>query len=314
VTQDAAAGPGRRPTLRHRIEYVALRGFAGVVRAIGLRAGYVLADWIGSAIHAVDGRHRRVARSNLRQHFRDADGLPLPEREVRRIARDSFRHLVACAVEIVHLPREVRRRGLSDIVSGTGREYLEQALAAKKGVIVAAAHMGNWEVLGALCSELGMSFTSVYRPLDNPLLDRWVRETRLAGGQKLVAKEGALMELVRELRSGGMVVLLVDQDARSHGVLVPFFGALASTIPTPAEFALRTGCALLTGTTRRVGPGFRHFGRFDPPVEAVPTGDRGADVLRVMTQVNANLEAGIRLAPEQWLWAHRRWKTKPPAA
>jgi KDO2-lipid IV(A) lauroyltransferase len=314
VTQAEAASPERRPTLRHRIEYVALRSFAGLVGLIGLRAGYVLADWVGSAIHAVDGRHRRVARSNLRQHFRDANGQPLPEREVRRIARDSFRHLVRSAVEIIHLPREIERRGVLDIISGGGREYVEAALAAKKGVFVITAHMGNWEVLGALCQELGVAFTSVYRPLDNPLLDRWVRSTRSAVGQKLVTKEGALRAIVSEIKSGGMVVLLVDQDARSHGIFAPFFGAPASTIPTPAELALRTGAAILTGTSRRVGPGFKHTGAFDPPIEVVNTGDREADVLRITTKINANLEAGIRLAPEQWLWSHRRWKTKPPAA
>lgn len=314
MTQEEAAPPERRPTLRHRIEYVALRGFAGLVGLIGLRAGYGLANWVGSAIHAVDGRHREVARSNLRQHFRDADGNPLPEREVRRIARDSFRHLVACAVEILHLPHEIERRGINDIVAGAGKEHLRRALAAKKGVIVATAHMGNWEVLGAMCNELGVSFTTVYRPLDNPLLDRWVRSTRAEGGQRLVPKYGALRELVLELKKGGMVVLLVDQDMRWHGIFAPFFGTPASTIPAPAELALRMGSTILTATSRRVGPGFRHAGAFDPPVEVADTGDRAADVLRITTKINANLEAGIRLAPEQWLWSHRRWKTKPPEA
>lgn len=312
MSQAEVASPERRPTLRHRIEYVALRGFAGLVGLVGLRVGCVLANWVGSAIHAVDGRHRGVARSNLREHFRDAQGNPLPEREVRRIARDSFRHLVVCAVEILHLPREIERRGMSDIVAGAGMEHLERALAAKKGVIVATAHMGNWEVLSAMCNEFGVPFTTVYRPLDNPLLDRWIRSTRAAGGQRLVPKHGALRELVLELKRGGMVVLLVDQDMRWHGIFAPFFGTPASTIPAPAELALRMGCTILTGTSRRVGPGFRHAGAFDPPIEVADTGDRAADVLRITTKINANLEAGIRLAPEQWLWSHRRWKTKPP--
>lgn len=309
----AAESPAPSPSLRHRAEYVSLRAFAGLVRLLGISAGYVLAKWAGSAIHAVDRRHRAVARGNLRERFRGPDGSPLPKADVRRIARDSIRHLVACAVEILHLPREAQRRGLSEIVNLTGREHLATAMAAGKGVILATAHMGNWEVMGAMCRELGVPFTTVYRPLDNPLLDRWIRETRASVGQSMVPKEGALRPLLKALRGGGMVVLLVDQDARSHGVFAPFFGAPASTIPTPAELALRTGATILTGGSVRTGPGFRYDAQFDPPVEVKDTGDHPADLVRITTEINARIENLVRRAPEQWLWSHRRWKTKPPA-
>jgi KDO2-lipid IV(A) lauroyltransferase len=108
-----------------------------------------------------------------------------------------------------------------------------------------------------------------------------------------------------------MVVLLVDQDARRHGVFAPFFGAPASTIPTPAELALRTGATILTGASVRVGPGFRYAAAFEPPVPVEETADHDADLVRVMTEVNARIEAVVRRAPEQWLWTHRRWKTQP---
>jgi KDO2-lipid IV(A) lauroyltransferase len=305
--------PEPSPSLRHRAEYVALRAFAGLVRLLGLSAGYLLARWAGSAIHAVDRRHRAVARVNLRERFRNADGSPLPKSEVRRIARDSFRHLVTCAVEILHLPREAQRRGLGQIVTLSGREHFDSAIAAGKGLIVATAHMGNWEVVGAMCRELGVPSTTVYRPLDNPLLDRWIRRTRASVGQSMVPKEGALRPLLKTLRGGGMVVLLVDQDARSHGVFAPFFGAPASTIPTPAELALRTGATILTGASVRTGPGFRYDLHFDPPVDVKDTGDHQADLVRITTEINARIERVVRRAPEQWLWSHRRWKTKPPA-
>jgi KDO2-lipid IV(A) lauroyltransferase len=313
VPGDADAVPAKPVTLRHRLEYVALRTFAGLVRLCGLPAGYVLAKLAGTAIHRVDRRHREVARTNLRERYRDALGRPLTEREVRRIARDSFRHLVASAVEVIHLRREAKRRGLSEIVNLTGREHLTDALARGKGVILATAHLGNWEVMGAMCRELGVPFTTVYRPLDNPLLDRWVRSTRDDAGQTMVPKWGAMKPLLKALRGGGMIVLLVDQDVRGHGVFAPFFGALASTIGTPAELALRTGATILTGSSVRAGPGFRFQAWFDPPVPVADTGDHDADVVRIMTDVNARIEAGIRRAPEQWLWSHRRWKTRPPA-
>ena len=310
--RDVGEAPAERsPTLRHRVEYLALRAFAGLVRLIGLRAGYAIARWAGSAIHGLDGRHRAVARTNLRERYRDAEGRPLAEGEVRRVARDSFRHLLMCAVEVLHLPREARRRGLRAIVDFSGREHVDAAMKGGRGVILATAHIGNWEVMGALCGELGVPFTTVYRPLDNPLLDRWIRETRAAAGQTMVPKQGALRPLLRALRDGGMVVLLVDQDARSHGVFAPFFGAPASTIPTPAELALRTGATVVTGGSVRTGPGFRYAAWIDAPVEVRDTGNHDADLVDVMTRINARLESAVRRAPEQWLWAHRRWKTKP---
>lgn len=311
--QAAETTPARPVTLRHRVEYAALRTFAGLVAAVPMSVGYFFAKIAGSAICFVDARHRRVARSNLRKRFLHADGSPPSEREIRRIARDSFRHLVACAVEIIHLPREAKRRGMSGIVNLSGREHLTAALAAGKGVILATAHMGNWEVMGAMCQELGVPFTTVYRPLDNPLLDRWMRASRSDVGQTMVPKEGATRPLIKALRSGGMIVLLVDQDSRGHGVFAPFFGAPASTIPTPAEFALRTGSVVLTGASVRVGPGFRYDAEFEPPVDTRTTDDHAADVLRVMTDINARVEAVVRRAPEQWLWSHRRWKTQPKA-
>ena len=109
-------------------------------------------------------------------------------------------------------------------------------------------------------------------------------------------------------------MLLVDQDSGRHGVFAPFFGAPASTIPTPAELALRTGATILTGASVRVGPGFRYAGEFEPPVDVRDTGDHAADLLRITTEINARIEGVIRRAPEQWLWSHRRWKTKPPTA
>ena len=305
--------PERRPSLRHRVEYAALRAFAALVTALPAPFAFFLARRVGDVVHLVDRRHRRVARENLRERFRDADGRPLPESEVRRIAKESIRHLVVCAVEVIRLPRETKRRPLKQIVRFAGEEHLRAALARGRGAILATAHIGNWEVTGAMCREFGVPFTTVYRPLDNPLLDRWVRASRAAGGQTMVPKWGATRPLLKALRGGGAIILLVDQDARGHGVFAPFFGAPASTVPTPAELALRTGAVIFTGGSRRVGPGFLYDGWFDGPIDATDTGDHAADLVRVTTAINARIEAAVRRAPEQWLWSHRRWKTKPPA-
>jgi KDO2-lipid IV(A) lauroyltransferase len=298
-------------TLRHRLEYAAVRCFGALVSLVGVRAGYVLADLAGSLIHLVDGRHRRIARENLRARLTGPDGSPPPEREVRRIARASFQHLVRNGVEMLLLERTIARRGFDAIVETDGLHHLQEA-ATGPGAILVTGHLGNWEVMGATCRDIGVEGRSVYRPLDNPLLDRWVRSLRSGLGQDVVPKEGAVRGLLRGLKEGRVVAVLIDQDPRRHGIFVPFFGTPASTIPTPAELAIRTGARIITAYALRVGPGFRYHERFDPPLEAPQSGDREADVRAIMTELNRRLEAAIRSAPEQWLWAHRRWKTRPP--
>lgn len=308
MSPDPGADAERAPevTFRHRVEFAAVRAFAAAVRLLGVRAGTALAGFLSALYCVVDRRHVRIAESNLRERF------GVEPAAARRLARASFRHLFTCSVEMLHIDDEIRCRGLGDVISAEGADAVDAALAAGRGVVIATGHVGNWEVVARLGGARGWRFATVYRPLDNPLLDRWVRSLREAHDQQMIPKEGALRPLLRALRDGRVAVLLVDQDARRHGVLAPFLGRPASTIPTPAELALRTGAAIITAFAARTGPGFRHRVHFDPPLDAAPTGDHDADVLRITTEINRRMEAALRRAPEQWLWAHRRWKSSPP--
>jgi KDO2-lipid IV(A) lauroyltransferase len=228
------------------------------------------------------------------------------------MARATFLHVFTAAVEMVHLDDRIARTGMDGVVDVKGAEHVERALAAGRGCIWVACHLGNWEIAARVAKARGWPLTSVYRALDNPLLDRWMLAQRLAHGQQMVEKHGALRPLVRALRENRIVVLLVDQDAGRHGVFVPFFGTPASTIPTPAELALRTGTVLVPSFPIRTGPGFRHELTFEAPVPAEDTGNHEADVLRITAAINERFEAAVRRTPTQWLWAHRRWKTRPP--
>ena len=301
-------------TLRHRLEFVLARAFAAVVARLPESVAYFLARRAGDLLHAVDRRHVRIGRDNVRARYRQDDGTAPDEREVRRIVRGVFRHLVSIGVEMVRLPRTVERRGIESVVELVDTENMRAALERGKGVIVVSGHLGNWEIMAAAGMGLDVYPVSVYRPLDNPLLDAWVRSLRNVDGADVVEKQGAVRGLLRALRKGRLVAILVDQDPRSHGVFVPFFGTDASTIPTPAELALRTGAAIIPGFALRTGPGFRYRTWFEPALEVRSDADHDAEVLRITAELNSRLEAAIRKAPEQWLWLHRRWKTRPPAA
>ncbi len=302
---------------RHRVEYVLARAFAALVARLPESLAYFAARRGGDLLHLVDRRHVRIGRDNVRAHLLGADGSPPQEREVRRIVRGVFRHLVSIGIEMVRLPRVMARGGITGpggAVSLEDSENLRAAMEGGKGAIIVSGHLGNWEIMAAAGMGQGVYPVSVYRPLDNPLLDAWVRSLRGVDGADVVEKRGAVRGLLKALRRGRLVAILVDQDPRRHGVFVPFFGTPASTIATPAELALLTGAAIIPGFALRTGPGFRYRTWFEPALDVRPEADHEAEVLRITAELNRRLEAAIRQAPEQWLWLHRRWKTRPPAA
>ena len=301
-------------SLRHRLEYGVARAFAAVVARIPEAAAYFMARRGGDLLHLIDRRHRRIGRANISARLLSTDGVAPDTSEVRRLTREVFRHLVSVGVEMIRLQTTMARRGVEGVVDLQDTENLRAAMDAGRGAIVVSAHLGNWEIMAAAGMGIGVFPVSVYRPLDNPLLDQWVRSLRGVAGADVVEKKGALRGMLRALKNGRLVAVLVDQNAGRHGIAAPFFGVPVSTVPTPAELALRTGAAIIPGFALRTGPGFRYRTWFEPALEIrYDAEDREAEVLRVTTELNTRLEAAIRQAPEQWLWLHRRWKKKRPA-
>ena len=157
---------------------------------------------------------------------------------------------------------------------------------------------------------LGIPFSVIARPLDNPALDRRLIELRRATGNEVIPKLRAVRETMKAVARGAGVAILIDQDAGKDGVFVPYFGRLAATTPTLALLALRTEAPIVP-VFARVEPDGTIAVHIEPVVETHPTGDRDADVLRVTAACTAIVERWARSTPEQWLWMHRLWKTKP---
>jgi KDO2-lipid IV(A) lauroyltransferase len=194
-----------------------------------------------------------------------------------------------------------------------GREHLDRAMTTHGRVLALSGHLGNWELLSVAHRVTPYPLAVVVRPLDsrwlNPIAERLRRRT----GVELIDKRGALRPVLTALARGGMVGILLDQNAaRSEGVFVPFFGCPASTSRSVALLALRTGAPVVPIFARREADG-RHRIMVQAPLDPPKTSDREAAVAELTARCTEVIEAAIREAPEQWLWMHNRWRTRPVA-
>ena len=222
-----------------------------------------------------------------------------------------YRHLGTMIAEFVRLPDLTRASAEAAVDWQGALQRIEGLLGEGKGLIFATGHIGNWEASGAIFQLMGISAGAIARPLDNPLLDTYINGIRQATGQEIWDKFGAMRSVLRVLRKGEPFGILVDQDAGKRGVFAPFFGIEASTIPTVADLAIRTGAPILVAGMHRAAEPMRYRLTVCDPLRVDPANDATAERERLLREMNAQLETVIRRHPEQWLWLHRRWKTRP---
>ena len=291
-------------SIRHRVEYVAWRGASLLVRALPLDISQSLAALLARMTFRLSRRHLLEALENLRIAFPDLDP---GQRMV--LARDSQIHLFWNLVDLVRMqswgPADVERR--CDL---EGVEHLEAALARGKGAIILTLHLGNFE-LGALrFVRYGAPTLALSRPLDNPLLQRVITDSRERMGSKLIDRNRAAAPMLRHLRKNGVVAALNDRYARSNAVFAPLFGVRAATAAGIATLALRTGAAVVPAYITRDGRD-HHCLRLLAAIESPVTGDRRRDIESAVAAHNAALERIILAHPEQWMWRHRRFRHSP---
>jgi KDO2-lipid IV(A) lauroyltransferase len=251
-----------------------------------------------------------------RQTALDNVGIAFPDRspvERRAICRGSFRQLGMMLVEAVVVlwnPAAMLSR-----IAVEGREHLTDALARSPGgALVVTAHLGNWELLSLGGRLTGLAFATVVRPLDVGFLDRFAERLRASAGIERIDKRHAARAILDALRGGRVVGVLLDQNAtRAEGVFVPFFGRPASTSRGLALLALRAGVPILPVFIHREPDG-HHRIVIEAPIQASTSGSVEAAVTQVTAECAARIEAAIRRWPDQWLWLHRRWRTRPVGA
>lgn len=225
------------------------------------------------------------------------------------IAKASTTRFGRMMIEVFYQDK-ISLESVNTLVAFRGREHLDAALADGKGCILATAHSGNWELMSAALSLNGYPMAAIAQKQHNEQMDRFINEQRRAPGAEIVYRS-EVRDIVRLLDRGKMIGLLMDQDAHSKGVFVPFFGRLASTPPGPAAIARMRDVSIVPAFIREVAPG-QHEIVIHPAVKVVKTNDRDADIYQTTLQLTTLIEGHIRQNPSEWFWLHNRWKTTPP--
>jgi KDO2-lipid IV(A) lauroyltransferase len=306
--------PSLAMALRRLGEYTALRLWVLIIGSFSVEANLRTARLMGRLWWWLMPRHRDRALANLRP----ALGDQYNERQLRHIAQQSLEHFAQLyLVELAMMPRLITPWSWARHVElGTLGPALE-LLLARRGMIMLTGHFGNYELLGYAICRLGLPLTAVMRPLDNPLINRYLEQSRAAGGLTLLYKKGASAAAGDIIDNGGALCFIADQDAGRKGLFVDFFGRKASTYKSIGLLAMAKRVPVVVGHAVRVRTGCHY--RIDVERIIQPEEwDSQNDPLYWITQTFSHaLEAAIRRHPEQYLWMHRRWKHRPkgePAA
>ena len=253
------------------------------------------------------GRLRRVGERNLQL------ALPeLPEARRSEILHGVYRNLGWQLVEFCHMPRYTREN-TKGYIRTEGLEHYLAAEALGRGVLVLTAHLGAWELSSFYHSLMGHPMGMVIRRLDNRRLDEFVNGIRCMHGNQVLHKDDFARGLLHAMHEGGTVGILMDTNMTPpQGEFVKFFGITACTASGLARVALKTGAAVLPGFMLWEPREKKYVLHFGPQLHFARNGDAESDVQTATQQCNDVLESWIRRYPDQWLWIHRRWKTRPP--
>lgn len=303
----------KRGKFQTSLEYAAARSVLVLLSVLPVRWAMSVGRAMGSLAHSLAGDLRRTGERNLALAFPEKS-----EQERRAILAACFKGMGRQLGLFSHFSKDSREQLLS-LTEWKGLEHLEKAKASATkensngAVILFTGHVGAWELSSFGLSMRGHPLSFLVRRLDNPKVERMVEQIRTRFGNQSVDKRGAARPMLNILRNGGTLGLLVDLNTLDdEAIFVDFFGVPAATTFLVAKLALRTDTVVLP----MFAPWDEKLGKFVvhtlPPVSITPTGDEQEDVQRLTAALSKSVEDYIRLYPEQWLWIHKRWKTRPP--
>jgi KDO2-lipid IV(A) lauroyltransferase len=295
----------RRGAARNRAEYLLAEGVTRLVGALperlvrrGLGRVAVVIRWLAG---------RRSAHTLGR--VRHALGLPDGDARAERILRGAYEVLLVNVFEQDLVERRLARGARPDeFVTVEGAEHLQAALAGPHGVLLCSGHLGAWELIPLFMARRFTPIWTVVRELDNPLLERSLMGRRLRCTRGHVPKEGGGLKLARLMKAGEHVAMLLDQNAGSQGVILPFLGMPSSHHNVAGVLAQRFGAVVVPVYMLREEDGRRFRFVVEPPLRADPALPPEQAAVDVTRRLSASLQAMVTRHPEQWLWLHDRWR------
>lgn len=302
----------RKRRVRNRLAdwlvFAGVRTFAGVLHVFPIDLNLRTARLIGTVWFHTIRRHRQRAMDHLRASF---DGQ-YTEAELRRIALRSFQQLVMMAMEVLFEPRLIkswnwgRRAVLKDL-----DEAFDELLGGRNAILV-TGHYGSFELLGFLLATVGLEMVAVMRPLDNPYLNDYLLKCRYAAGLDLLYKKGAAYAAGQVIETGRLLCFIADQNAGRKGLFVDFFGRKASTYRSIGLLAMHYEVPVIVGYARRTGDRFHYQIGVNRIIRPEEWRDRPDPLVWITQEYTRAIEDFVREDPTQYLWIHRRWKTRPP--
>ncbi len=292
--------------MRRELEYAAAWPFLKIMGILPRPLARDFAIGIAQVVYFFHVRLRQVGMRNLQMAFPEKS-----EADRKKILRGEFTSLGRQLAELCQFPKYTPQN-IDQVVVYDSLDNYERAYARGKGVLFLTAHFGGWELSAFAHSLYGHRVNIVMRPMDNPYLDRLLQQYRTMHGNKVVNKDDFVRGLLAAMKAGETVGILMDTNMTPpQGVFVDFFGIKACTASGLARIALRTDAAVVPGFTIWDESLKKYRLRFDPAIELVRTGNLEADIVANTQKFTKVIEDYVRQYPDQWLWVHRRWKTRP---
>jgi Kdo2-lipid IVA lauroyltransferase/acyltransferase len=293
--------------MRQRLEYAAAWPFIKILGSLPRPLARAIGIGLAWVIYLLHVRLRQVGMRNLALAFPEKS-----EAERARILRGEFASLGRQLAEVCHFPKYTLEN-LSEVLVFEDFGNFERAQTRGKGVLLFAGHFGGWELSSFAISMRGHWMHVIMRGMDNEYLGRLIEHYRTMHGNKAVDKDDFVRGLLSAMKAGEVVGMLMDTNMTPpQGIFVDFFGIPACTASGLARIALKTDAAVVPTFTIWDAKLGKYRLRFDPAVELVRTDDLEADIKANTQKFNLIIEDYVRKYPEQWLWVHRRWKTRPP--
>jgi KDO2-lipid IV(A) lauroyltransferase len=297
----------KRTAIQNWAEYLAMRGITGFMQCFSIDQNLHTAATLGTLVHNMNPRRARRAEEHIARSFPD---WPLRTRQF--VALRSMQHMFKLfMVESMITPRLIAPATWSSHARLGNVKNLLDLLVRNEPVVFVTGHYGNWELLGCALAAIGYPLTALARPLDNPLLNKWLLDVREARGMKIITKWGATPILQDTIRNRGRLGFIADQNAGDSGLFVPFFGRLASSYKSIALLAMRYNVPVIPGHARRLGDGFQYEVGATDIIWPGDWADQPDPLFYITARYNRALETMVRVDPSQYLWIHRRWKSRP---